>query len=57
MGGLVLILIGMAVMLVAPLQRVSAHRRERPPAAMILRTTAPPVAKDGFGSDPIDRIR
>jgi hypothetical protein len=35
MGGLALVLIGMAVMLVAPLQRVTAGRREAQPGALI----------------------
>lgn len=42
MGGVALILIGMTVMLVAPLHRLTAHRREHPDIAAPLRTACPP---------------
>lgn len=42
MGGVALILIGMTVMLVAPLHRLTAHRREHPDITAPLRTACPP---------------
>ncbi len=52
MGGVALILIGMTVMLVAPLQRLTAHRREHPHIAAPLRTAYPPPNEPGFADDP-----
>lgn len=57
MGGLTLTLIGMAVMLVAPLHRVTSHRRERPHLSAPLRASYPPVADDGLAGDLLDTIR
>lgn len=57
MGGLALILIGMAVMLVAPLQRLTAHRRAPPDIAAPLHTACPPPDEPGFPGDMRDTIR
>jgi hypothetical protein len=57
MGGLTLILIGMALMLVAPLQRLTTYRREPPNLAMPLRKAYPPTAGTGFADDLLDIIR
>ncbi|WP_404711724.1 hypothetical protein [Sphingomonas sp. MMS24-J13] len=56
MGGLTLILIGMTVMLVAPIQRLTAYRREHPGIATPLRTAYPPPDDPGFAEDLLDTI-
>jgi hypothetical protein len=57
MGGVALILIGMTIMLVAPLHRLTVHRREHPAIAASLRAACPPPDGPGLARESFDPIR
>lgn len=57
MGGVALILIGMTIMLVAPLHRLTLHRRAHHAIAAPLHTAFKPPDEPSSADVPFDTIR